>query len=949
MTESHGRKRRQLLKALHTFRRPARLGASPLARQLELVALCREQNSFPDTPVGWGTAFQQVLREAHQRMCPGGERDDQSLAWRRYSLIDLKFFQSLPTLQVCDRLGLAPEITSTFYHWQTQALSELLERLEELTAQRCQRARGTPFQAPPPLPTYVSRPEIERPLRQFLAAEQVPGEVTTVGLYGIGGVGKSVLATQVTRELRDQFPDGVLWVEVADRDPLIILGDLARSYGRDVSNYPDLEGRSAAVRSILSQKRALLVLDDVQEERISALPYLLPPPNCRAIVTSRLRHLPGIPAGAMWRVDGFTTGQALQLLGQVLGQERVATQTAGAVSIAEQVGHLPLALDIVARRLAEEPERRLDEYAALLAGEHHQLTELDVGPDKALNVRISLQSSYYALPPGDQCRFRRLGALAAPTFGAEAVSALAEEALEETNVGLKQLIQRSLVQQAGESRYRLHPLLRRYALEQLHATGEYAIARRLHADYCFSLARLNHVPDRYRVLDEELENLVAAITWEYDQAQWSRVVRFVTFLADYWEARGYWGHAERCLQMAIQASHNLADATTEAELLNKLGIVKWNLGQLDDAFEVHERAIAVATQAEHQGQAAYGRFLRGNVLLVKGDLKRAREHYRQAITEARPEDTLLAARAWNNLGEVYRIQGEWDQAPHCYERCLEVLQLVSAEESLAAKAIAAKAYGNMGIIFRRQGQFETALEYYRKDLELKEQLGDIPGRARTLVNLGNAYSDMGDLQAALEAHRSAAQVFQQIGDLRTLLSVYNNLGDLYQELGSLDRALGFYEQAVGCGKQVGTPLNLGESYVGLATCYLDLGDHDQASACCAMAEEVYRRLNSVKEMAFIWKLRGDICRAKGELATAWEWLHRALQATRESGQVQNESEVCESIGRLHEAQGDLDQAVLSYKASVEIREVSGYRWGYARAQALLRQAQERLREACRED
>ncbi|HMN30083.1 MAG TPA: BTAD domain-containing putative transcriptional regulator, partial [Caldilineaceae bacterium] len=123
------------------------------------------------------------------------------------------------------------------------------------------RPTTPPFQAPSQLLHFVGREdELERLHDAIIQA----GQARLCALVGMGGVGKSTVATHLAHALRAEFPDGVLWAHVAASDPLDVLSSWARALGYDFSALADVESRAAALRGVLAEKRILLVLDDVR-------------------------------------------------------------------------------------------------------------------------------------------------------------------------------------------------------------------------------------------------------------------------------------------------------------------------------------------------------------------------------------------------------------------------------------------------------------------------------------------------------------------------------------------------------------------------------------------------------------------------------------------------------------------------------------------------------------
>lgn len=84
----------------------------------------------------------------------------------------------------------------------------------------------------------------------------ITGESSRVGLQGMGGIGKSVLAAALARdrETRRSYPDGIIWISVGQDPNLVQLQlDVARHLG--FNDYFDTEAQGKASSSRFSLKR----------------------------------------------------------------------------------------------------------------------------------------------------------------------------------------------------------------------------------------------------------------------------------------------------------------------------------------------------------------------------------------------------------------------------------------------------------------------------------------------------------------------------------------------------------------------------------------------------------------------------------------------------------------------------------------------------------------------
>ncbi|WP_344677329.1 NB-ARC domain-containing protein [Saccharopolyspora taberi] len=171
----------------------------------------------------------------------------------------------------------------------------------------------------PPLPDHlVPRPELsERVVESLLAEHEMA--VALVGVAGAGGFGKTTLAASVCRDRRvaDRFSDGVLWVTVGanTHGPELagVINDVSARVSGHRPVFTDPEQAGQHLGEVLAGGWFLVVVDDVWWASQLA-PFLLGAPNCRRLVTTRVRS--ALPPDAMSvAVDSMTPSQAEALLG----------------------------------------------------------------------------------------------------------------------------------------------------------------------------------------------------------------------------------------------------------------------------------------------------------------------------------------------------------------------------------------------------------------------------------------------------------------------------------------------------------------------------------------------------------------------------------------------------------------------------------------------------------
>ena len=205
------------------------------------------------------------------------------------------------------------------------------------------RAPGSLWRVPALPPHFLARPE---PLQQVVACLCGNGRAGKYGLHGMGGIGKTALATAVARsqEIRARFTDGVYWLTVGRSPRLTVLqADLADALGIDGVFRGPADGKHK-LTAALAGKLALLVLDDVWEaEHAAALEVV--DDGGGVLITTRNLDVLTWRAARVHELALMTSEQARSLLA---GWNDVALDalSADATEVAEACGRLPLALAI---------------------------------------------------------------------------------------------------------------------------------------------------------------------------------------------------------------------------------------------------------------------------------------------------------------------------------------------------------------------------------------------------------------------------------------------------------------------------------------------------------------------------------------------------------------------------------------------------------------------------
>jgi len=540
-------------------------------------------------------------------------------------------------------------------------------------------------EAPRQLPAEVAdfagrKPDIARLASLLLGGEAQPtaaglddgprgGDAwaPVVVLTGKAGVGKTVLAVRVGHQVSAAFPDGQLYCSLGGTraEPVAaadVLDQFLRALGVPGGSVPDgVEARAELYRSVVARRRLLLMLDDAASE--AQIMPLLPGAGGSAVLITTRTRLSELPAGHAVDVQIMEPDEALEMLAQALGEERVVAEQAAARALVTLVGGLPLALRIVAARLAARPQWSLASMLGRLADERRRLDELTHGD---MMVRASLSLTYDGLPRQPARLLRLLGTTATESTPSWIAGALLSIDPADSAGPLEALVDSQMVDVVGmgqdrRPRYSLHNIIRLFATERLTLspdTGERAAAVARVVGGWLDLAATAHrevYGGEFAVVQgsasrwspgDEARGVIAAGPLEWLDAERSNLCHAVGLAADA-------GLDEHCWQLAVYLV-TLFEA----------------FSYVDDWQQTHERALqCVRAAGNRRGEAALLCSL--GSLHVSRRMPMARSTLEPALRLFRDVgDAHGVAMVQRNIALLHDGNGESTEAAAAYEESL---------------------------------------------------------------------------------------------------------------------------------------------------------------------------------------------------------------------------------------------------------------------------------------
>ena len=406
-----------------------------------------------------------------------------------------------------------------------QELNETYREL--LVADSADGPRGTPAtsvprpaQLPRALPGFVRRSEAEALLGQRLIDNGETVVITAFG--GMGGIGKTALAVHWAHRLADQFPDGQLYLNLRGfdpehraMDPSDAVNALLEGLGQSLVGMKDadLDTRTGRYRTLMADRRMIVVLDNARDSA-QVRPLLPGAARCLVLITSR-NTMTGLVAQENARyipLGRLTPVEARELLINRLGARRVSSENDTIARLIDRCAGLPLALSIVAARIATSAALPLDRLVGRLFDRSLGLSAFSVGEGRD-DVRSVFSWSYEQLSAGAADLFRALGAHPGPDFSLASIAALIGRDNNGTRQIVSELIGAHLLSESTTERYVIHDLLRLYARELLTEAGDLAGAESRLLDHYLSATRSAYsVYGRDPIAELQLEDPHATVS-----------------------------------------------------------------------------------------------------------------------------------------------------------------------------------------------------------------------------------------------------------------------------------------------------------------------------------------------------------------------------------------------------------------------------------------------------
>ena len=673
---------------------------------------------------------------------------------------------------------------------EKEAIARYGKQIESLTGDTKRAEKSNVLASLPRRPYFVGR---EEEIKTILQSLQPNSRTFIIGIEGIGGVGKSTLATEVSyRCIENDLFESVIWISAKESiltlhgiEPIIpeakTLADILITIGTMLGNPTignlSIQDQIKRAYNLLARQTTLLVLDNFESlsknEQRDILDFLRRSPiTLKVAITSRER----VSEGQIIRLQGLSFEESNALLEWDAQQKNIHLTKDQNKYLVELTGGLPLALLWVQGQIA------VLGYSATQV-----LDKLSLDTDIPI-LQYCFNHSWNLLRHSNEKKILFTLALLPEAVSRTALKEItAIEDADSFDNAISDLLQLSLIEQESDRDYfSVLPLTRRFIRTQFAGDRKFIKQAELKiAQYYANLVAQKSGFKEWRSYEDLLldrNNILSAAQWCYKTVQkkqnrsaslpkQSRMIAEMLvqigrqFGSVLWQ-RAFWYDRMTLAHAALAAAKLLADWKSVSTFARNISWIYFYQGDYLRALRWSEESLAATTRTEDALLIAAAKRALGTVETRLGNFDRSETLLKDVleITEQFASDDYgiySKGFAQYGLGDLEYERGDVHAAREWYEKALVTWQDPVRKDPVRHISYA---LNGLGFVALREKRYEDAKHYFMEGIESAEEFGRVDELAKGQLGLASVYFETGaDLKTALALTNDSIDSFQLQG------------------------------------------------------------------------------------------------------------------------------------------------------------------------------------------
>ncbi|RPJ28697.1 MAG: tetratricopeptide repeat protein [Chloroflexi bacterium] len=673
---------------------------------------------------------------------------------------------------------------------EREAIARYSKQIKNLTSDAKEVEKSSTLASLPRRPYFVGRDE---ELKTILGSLQPNSRTFIIGIEGVGGMGKSALAIEVShRCIENDLFEAVIWISAQESiltvhgiEPIVpeakTLSDILITIGTNLGNPTignmSMQEQIRRAYNLLARQTTLLVIDNFEslskDEQREIVDFLRKSPmTLKVIITSRER----VSEGQVIRLPGLSFEESNALLEWDAQQKNIHLTQDQSKYLVNFTGGLPLALLWVQGQIA-----------VLGYSVTHVLDKLSLDANIPI-LQYCFNHSWNLLGESDAKKLLFILALQPDPVSRAALQEIAG-ILTNEHLGseLSHLLQLSLIEHDHDKDYfSILPLTRRFVRTQFASDRKFIKQAELKiAQYYVRLLSQKSSFKEWRGYEgllQDRNNILSAAQWCYKSLQKKQtkpgsltkqtrniaemLVRIGTQFGSVLWQRAYWYDRMTLAHAALHAAKLISDWKSESTFARNISWIYFYQGDYLRALHWAEEALLATTQTEDELLIAAAKRSLGAIELHLHNFDRSEALLKDVLKTSEKfasDDYGIYSKgfAQYSLGDLEYERGDIKAAQDWYQKALDTWQDPVRKDPVRHISYA---LNGLGFVALKEKRYEEAQCFFSDGIRSAEEFGRVDELAKGQLGLASVYLETDkDLKTALILVNESVESFQQQG------------------------------------------------------------------------------------------------------------------------------------------------------------------------------------------